>query len=165
MLRLRGWGELPVCLVCLPQGASIDWHRVCTPGEGQEEGYRLWEPGGTSTLWGRGVGLLEWRKAVAGTKAHRQARKPENKGWEVRGPHQVTSVSPRRGPGVRFQRGGGWLKRQASLNENASGSERLELIVGLRIDDEMKVREKLNEQERARWMEQIHVGEWEGSPS
>lgn len=45
------------------------------------------------------------------------------------------------------------------MNENASGSERLELIVGLRIDDEMKVREKLNEQERARWMEQIHVGE------
>lgn len=51
------------------------------------------------------------------------------------------------------------------MNENASGSERLELTVGLRIDDEMKVREKLNEQERARWTEQIYVGEREGSPS
>lgn len=66
--------------------------------------------------------------------------------------------------GIQFQRGGGWLKRQASLNENASGSERLELTVVLRIGDEMKVREKLNEQERARWMEQIYVGEREGSP-
>ena len=51
----------------------------CTPGEGQEDigsGNRE----GTSTLPGRGVSVLEWRKAVAGPKAHRQARKPENKG-------------------------------------------------------------------------------------
>lgn len=40
-----------------------------------------------------------------------------------------------------------------------------DLIVGLGIDDEMKVREKLNEQERARLMEQIYVGDREGSPS
>lgn len=76
----------------------------------------------------------------------------------------MKSESQQRGPGIQFQRGGGWLKRQASLNENASGSERLELTVVLRIGDEMKVREKLNEQERARWMEQIYVGEREGSP-
>lgn len=40
-----------------------------------------------------------------------------------------------------------------------------DLIVGLGIDDEMKVREKLNEQERVRLMEQIYVGDREGSPS
>lgn len=40
---------------------------------------------GTSTLPGRGVSVLECRKAVAGTKAHRQARKPENKGWRGQG--------------------------------------------------------------------------------
>lgn len=34
-----------------------------------------------------------------------------------------------------------------------------DLIVGLGIDDEMKVREKLNEQERVRLMEQIYVGD------
>ena len=162
MLRLRGWGELPVCLACLPQGGSVDGHRVCTPGEGQEEGYRLWKPGGTSTLRGRGVSLLEWRKAVAGTKAHRQARKPENKGWEVRGPHQVVSVSP----------SGRTIPERWRLAEKASKLEwerfriwKTWVNCWFKNRWWMKVREKLNEQERAWWTEQIYVGEREGSSS
>ena len=64
----------------MPQGGSVDWHRVVLQVKGRKRDIGSGNREGTSTLPGRGVSVLEWRKAVAGPKAHRQARKPENKG-------------------------------------------------------------------------------------